>query len=310
MRAPSVSLRLAAVACLAVLLSACASAPQSRALLQAPPPSLPERAEVEDLPFYAQEAYYCGPAATAMALSWSGMEVDQHDMVSQVYTPGRSGTFRSDVTAAVRRNGRLAVPVESVPALLEELAAGHPVIVFQNLSLPVFPEWHFAVAKGYDLETGELVLHSGTRENHRVSLTTFEATWARGDHWGLAVLPPDRLPAHAGMLETARAASALERVKEYAAATTAYESILERWPESLPAAIGLGNALYAQGDTAGSAAALRLATDRHPEAAVAWHNLAVALEAEGEPGAARDAAEQAVALEDEPAYRETLARLR
>lgn len=302
-------LRLIPFLVLAALLSACVSAPQSRAVLDEPPAHLPEQAEVEDVPFHSQEAYYCGPAATAMALSWSGLDVDQHDMAGQVYTPGRSGTFRNDVTSAVRRNGRLAVPVESLPALLDELAAGHPVIVFQNLGLGIFPQWHFAVAKGYDLAARELILHSGTRENHRVSLKTFEATWARGDYWGLAVLPPDHLPAHAGMLETVRAAAALERVEDYAAAETAYETILDRWPESLPAAIGLGNARYALGNTQGSADALRNAVEVHPKAAVAWHNLAVALESLGEPQAAREAAETAVALEDESAYRETLARL-
>lgn len=303
------AVRAIAIALLAGALAGCASAPQTRMLLGDRPADLPARAQVAEVPFFAQEDYYCGPAATAMALSWSGLEVTQHEMVDQVYTPGRRGTLRPDVVSAVRRNGRLAVPVETLPALLDELAAGHPVIVFQNLGLGIAPQWHFAVAIGYDLDEREMILHSGTIEEHRVSLDTFEATWARGDHWGLAVLPPDRLPASADEIAVLRGGTALERVGRHGEAETVYAAVLQRWPDSLPALIGLGNVRYARGDPAGSVAALREAVTRHPEAAVAWHNLAVALDADGDAHTAREAARRAVELDDRELYRETLARL-
>ncbi|HSA82734.1 MAG TPA: C39 family peptidase, partial [Geminicoccaceae bacterium] len=96
---------------------------------------LPPRAEVADVPFFPQEEAWCGPAALAMALSWSGLPVTQEEAAAQVYTPGREGTLQSDVVAAARRNGRLAVPVATLSDLMAELAAGHPVVVFQNLGL-------------------------------------------------------------------------------------------------------------------------------------------------------------------------------
>ena len=77
-------------------------------------------------------------------------------MAAAVYTPGREGTLASDMIAAARRNGRVAVPVTSLPALLAELAAGNPVIVFQNLGLGFVPRWHYAVAFGYDLAAGRI----------------------------------------------------------------------------------------------------------------------------------------------------------
>ena len=155
-RRPASSLALA----LLLLLCACA-APQTTQLLEDRgnrPPSV----ELSEVPFFPQEQYYCGPAALATVLAWSGLDVTQDDMVSQVYTPGRQGTLSSDVVAAARRNGRLAVPVDNLADLLAELDAGHPVLVFQNLSLDWYPQWHFAVAVGYDLDSGDLILRSGT----------------------------------------------------------------------------------------------------------------------------------------------------
>ena len=74
-------------------LAGCAT-PQTDRLLDAGA-GLPTRAEVAEVPFYPQEEYYCGPAALAMALSWSGVPVTQEDLAAQVYTPGREGTLQS-----------------------------------------------------------------------------------------------------------------------------------------------------------------------------------------------------------------------
>ncbi len=193
-----------------MLLSAC-SAPQASRLLETPG-DLPPRVEMTEVPFFPQERYYCGPAALATVLVWSGLDVTQEDLVSQVYTPGRQGTLRSDVVAAARRNGRLAVPVDNLADLLAELDAGHPVLVFQNLALDWYPQWHYAVAVGYDLDTGDLILRSGTEQRRVTRLSTFEHTWWRGEYWALVVLPADILPATASELEVLQAVSGLEQI--------------------------------------------------------------------------------------------------
>ena len=108
------------------------------ALLKDPGP-LPVRAEIEGVPFFPQKGYYCGPAALAMALAWTGLPVTMEDMVPQVYTPGREGTLAADMVSAARRNGRFAVRPESLEDVLGEVSACHPVLVFQNLSLDIFP---------------------------------------------------------------------------------------------------------------------------------------------------------------------------
>lgn len=289
-----------------VMLAACA-APQTSRLIEHRG-DLPLRAEVASVPFFPQEDYYCGPAALATVLAWSDLPVIQEDLVGQVYTPGRKGSLRSDVVSAARRNGRLAVPVARLSDLLAEIAAGHPVLVFQNLALDWLPQWHFAVAIGYDLEARELVLRSGTLARRVTVLDAFERTWARGDHWALVVLSPNHLPASGDETAVLRAAVGLERSGKLNEAATAYGTIQRRWPGSLGALMGLGNVRYAQHDLSGAETAFRQAIVRHADAPVPWNNLAYVLLAQGRRAEAIEAARKAVQLAGDNAesYRATL----
>lgn len=296
----------AAVGALCLLaLTACAT---HTVALRSDAERLPRRAEVANVPFFPQEKYYCGPASLATALAWSGLPVTPEDLVSQVYTPGREGSLRTDVIAAARRHGRLAVPVTGLTDLLVELAAGHPVLVFQNLALGWFPRWHFAVAVGYDLDAGEIALRSGEEPRRVTPLGTFERTWARGDRWALVVLPPGLLPKTAGEVAVVRAAIGLERAGRLSEAATVYADIARRWPGSHPAFIGLGNARYALGDLAGAEEAFRAAIQRRPEDPAAWNNLAHALAKQGRHAEALEAAQHALRLggPDIEIYRATL----
>ena len=72
--------------------------------------------------------------------------------------------------------------------MLTEIAAGNPVIIFENLALSWLPQWHYALALGYDLQRQEIILHSGHDANFRWDLSKFERSWMLGDYWGLVVL--------------------------------------------------------------------------------------------------------------------------
>jgi hypothetical protein len=291
-----------------LLAAGCTAAEQTRNILTEPG-ALPVKAMVSDVPFFPQEKYYCGPAATAMTLAWSGLPVTQEDMAKQVYTPGREGTLQPDVIAAMRRNGRMAIPVDSLRELLGEIAAGRPVLVFQNLGLEIYPRWHFAVAIGYDLGAGELIMHTGSWDNRPTALRTFEHTWRRGGYWALVALKPGEMPVAADEMEVLRAAAGLERVSRHADASTAYEAIIRRWPQSFPAWMGLGNVRYALADWPGAEAAWRGAIAADPgNSAPAWNNLAYVLQALGRRREAIEAAYSAVELGDpnDPNYQATL----
>lgn len=289
------------------LLAGCA-APQVSAIIERPPAGLPAAAEIAAVPFFPQEDYQCGPASLAAVLGHAGRDATPESLVPQVYLPGRKGSLQPEILAGTRRHGLVAYEIAPhLEALLREVAAGTPVLVLQNLALPWIPQWHYAVAIGYDLQERSLLLHSGVTRRLSMSLDTFEHTWARSGHWAMVALPPDRLPASAAELPYLSAVAALERVVPEAA-RRGYETALARWPDSITAELGLGNASYAMRDLAGATAAYRRATVRQPASADAWNNLAQGLMELGSRDEALAAARRAVALGGPrlPTYRETL----
>ncbi|MFP4560163.1 MAG: PA2778 family cysteine peptidase [Thiohalorhabdus sp.] len=293
----------------AVLLSACAHLESDR--LREEAGRLPDRAQVAEVPFYPQEAHYCGPASLAMVLSWSGHEVGQGEVAPEVFTPDRDGSFRNDILAAARRRGRLAIPVKDLEGVVAEVAAGHPVLVFQNLGLDWLPRWHYAVLVGYDLGKGQVVLHTGRREAREVALSTFERTWERGGRWALVVLPPGEMPATAGPFAVLEGGVGLERAGRHAAAERAYAAVTRRWPDRVEGWIGLGNVRYHQGELEGAESAYREAVRLEPRKAEAWNNLALVLGRSGRTRAAREAARTAVrhAGGERKEYQDTLQEL-
>ena len=288
-----------AVALVVTGLAACAG-PQSTRLLEAPG-TIPPSAEIVDVPFYPQEDHYCGPAAVATVLTWSGVAVTQDEIAPQVYTAAKEGSHRSDVLAATRRHGRLALQVNTLPDLLQEVAAGNPVLVFQNLSLAWWPEWHFAVAVGYDLPNEQIVLRSGLEERRVTDLSTFEHTWERGDYWALVVTAPDRLPSTADEKDVVLAAAAIERAGMAREAALAYNAISDQWPRNFAARMGLGNAYFALGHFAAAEHAFRQAVVVAPNRPDAWNNLAYALARQDRKHEAIEAAERALTLADDDA---------
>ena len=230
---------------LSVMVGACAPAVP---LMDPTLDKLPARAEVDGVPLILQRDHYCGPAALAMVLTWAGLPAAQEDIARLSFSPGARGTYRSDLVGAARRLGYLAVPLTDSGRLLDEVAAGHPVIVFQNLSLGIAPRWHYAVVVGYDTTRKEIILHSGELERTRMDFAVFQRTWARGEYWAIVVLPPGELPAVKDEETTLRAVVGLESAGKPAAAKRAYAAGSAHWPENWLWQFGRGNAAYAQGD--------------------------------------------------------------
>ncbi len=276
------------------LLAGCAT-PHTDRVLEALG-DLPPKVELSNVPFFAQEAYQCGPASLAMVLAWSGVSVRPEDLVAQVYSPAREGSLPTEMTSASRRHGRVAYPVSTLAGLMAELAAGNPVVVLQNLGPSWWSRWHFAVVVGYDLGRQEVVLHSGTEAGKVLSLRVFERTWKESGYWGLLVLSPSRLPATAEEPAFLEAVVGLERSRQWAAATQAYGAAVARWPGSLGALLGLGNSRYASGDLAGAEQAFRQAMRSDPLSPPAFNNLAHVLAEMGRREEAEAVARQAVAL--------------
>ncbi|XXJ18051.1 PA2778 family cysteine peptidase [Desulfovibrio caledoniensis] len=284
-----------ATACLALFLLALGSGCSLYGGVMPPSPTGAELTRVPDVPFYPQEEYQCGPAALAMAMTWSGLRAAPEDLTAEVYTPASKGSIQPDMITAARRHGRMAYVIHGGDRLSAEIGAGNPVIVLQNLALSWYPVWHYAVVTGLDNATGEVLLNSGAIRSKRTPWRVFENTWGP-DFWGLLVLPPSRLPATAREKEWLDGAVGLERAKQWEAAEQAYATATARWPGSHDAWIGLGNVRYTLGNAPGAATAFRKATEAKPDSGIAFNNLAFVLDELGRRDEALGAARKAVSL--------------
>lgn len=298
-RAARTSARAFAVLVLAAVIGGCAATPQTRELTTERPARLPARAELEQVPFFAQERYQCGPAALAMLLNEQGLDLTPDQLVDEVYVPARKGSLRPEMRAAIRARGLVAYPLDGqLEAVLAEIAAGRPVLVMQNLGLSWYPRWHYAVAVGYDLPAGEIVLRSGTIRRRVTELANFERTWARSGHWAQVAVPPQRIPATAEPLPWLQAVHELETTGRTAAARSGYRAATQRWPHESTAWMARGNAAYEADDTTEARRAFAAAVRLRPRATDHWNNYAYALDASGCRAAAVEAARCAVTLSD------------
>lgn len=281
-----------------LLIAGCASlGPQTRELSKNLPAGFAQRAELQQVPFYPQEDYYCGPSALAMALNAAGAAVTPEALVDQVYLPGRKGSLQVEMLAAARRNGFVAYELApQLKDLLTEIAAGTPAIVLENYGFSWYPVWHYSVVIGYDLDKLELIRRSGFRPRLTMPLLVFERLWRQEGQWAMVVVPPDRVPATATETRYAAAIVALENGGHLKNAFTAYTALLRRWPDSLAGLMGRGNTAYALRDLATAEAAFRQATTAHADSAAAYNNLANVLAERGKFGDALAAAEKAVSL--------------
>ncbi|MEJ2178961.1 MAG: PA2778 family cysteine peptidase [Gammaproteobacteria bacterium] len=236
------------------------------------------RVEIENVPFFAQQEYQCGPAALAMLINWSGVDVTPEEIKPLVYVPDRKGSFQAELIAATRSYDRIPyVLLPSWQSLITEIEAGNPVLVFQNLGVGWFPRWHYAVVTGIDIPNNEIVLHSGVTEKYVVSLDTFERTWQRANKWAMVVMPANVIPASADPLSYLKAASAFEQQAKLDIALQAYEASVSQWPTKLVAIMGLGNVYYQLDQLEDAKLTYERAIEINAEYAPAHNNLAQVL---------------------------------
>lgn len=264
------------------------------------PGNITPRQQLENVPFFPQEEFQCGPAALAMVLRHSGVAIAPDTLVPQVYVPERQGSFQVEILAASRGQGRLPLTIEpALSSLLAWLDAGQPVLILQNLGLNWVPTWHYAVAIGYDLEREEVVLHSGVTANYRVPFTLFERTWQRAGRWGMVTLDPGHLPVAEDHERYFNAVAAFEPSASAIDREKAWQAGLDQWPDSLPILMGYGNLLAEQGRLNKAAATYQQVLALDDQYAPAYNNLADVYIRQQKPVAAISMATQAVLLNSE-----------
>lgn len=269
--------RLTLVAAVACLTACTTLIPQTVALRTDWPAGVPRQVELSRVPFFPQEEYQCGPAALAMVMQHAGVPVRPEPLVQEVWLPARSGSLQLEMLAAPRRHGLVSYRLApSYADLLREVAAGRPVLVLQDVG-PLLPQWHYAVVNGFDYATGTVYLRSGLQPRQEMPFSYFERTWQAGKYWAMVVTQPDDIPPTATEGRWMEALLGLARGGDVEATVRGYRAALARWPDSLPAAVGLANHLHERGSLPEAAGVLRTALRKSPHSVILLNNLAQTL---------------------------------
>jgi hypothetical protein len=240
---------------------------------------------IEEVPFYPQAAFQCGPAALAGALGAAGIPSSPQSLAPRVYLPGREGSLQAELVAATRRAGAIPYVLDSAPeALFAQLRQGIPVLVLQNLQTRSFPAWHYAVLVGYDVAGNTVLLNSGVDRALPQAAPSFLRTWDWAGRWGMVVLPPGSLPARADPARYIQAVADFEQVAGEAAARPAWQAALRAWPGYPGPYLALGNQAYGSGKQLLAMAYYRRGLHAAPGSPALVNNLASTL---GEVGCPR-----------------------
>ena len=230
--------------------------------------------ELADVPFHSQITDQCGPAALASLLGTAGVAVSAEELKTRVYIPDRHGALQLELIAATRHFGRIPYEIDPNPsALVDELDAGRPVLVLQNLGVSIAPVWHYAVVIGYLPEKHQFVLRSGDKARLLVNARTFTRTWKRGSFWAIVALKPGELPSNADADRYLKSVVATDSAGTLENAILTYRGATQRWPGNSMAWLGLGNALYAEEKLPDAREAYRKMLEIKPGDAVAMNNL-------------------------------------
>ncbi len=295
---------------LLILLQSCMTAPQSGGL-KVSVSQLPMRHEIPQVPFFAQEQFYCGPTTIAEVLNYFGHEIQPEQVAPSLFIPERDGSLQIEMVASIRQYGLLPYAQHGdLMQLLSLVSEGLPIIVLQNLGTSWYPRWHYALVIGYDLQEREVILHTGVNRRRHVAMELFENTWRRSDYWLLAAVPPEHSSEHLDAFVYTRAAQDLLEVGRSDAGTVALQTATERWPDYWLPYFLLGNH-FLQPQPAAALAWFRQGLHAGQEESAYLNNYAYALLYNDVPDQALVTINRALRLNpDDPNLRDSLAEIR
>jgi hypothetical protein len=156
----------------------------------------PERVELSGVPFFAQNAYQSAPASLAALLTQQGDEVTPGMIEKELQLPQKEASLRDGLAMTARQHGLVVYPLGSrMDDLLEQVAAGNPVLVHLREGFGWMPSWRYALLIGYDRKNRQVLLRHGHERRAVMSFGAFEAGWTEAGNWAVLVQAPNQLPA-------------------------------------------------------------------------------------------------------------------
>ncbi|MCX7913473.1 MAG: C39 family peptidase [Thermodesulfovibrionales bacterium] len=141
---------------------------------------------IENVPFYPQKEFQCGPASLASILNYYGIMTTPDEIAQEIFSKTAKGTLNLDMVIYARKKGlRANHYVGSFADLQRNIDDGNPVIVLVDYGFSFYRHYHFLVVIGYNDEG--VFFNSGDPKKEFMPIEDFMPLWRRTNYWTLLI---------------------------------------------------------------------------------------------------------------------------
>ncbi|MGV8920658.1 MAG: peptidase C39 family protein [Pseudomonas sp.] len=190
---------------------------------------LPDRVELNSVPFFRGNIYQSGPGTLASMLSQQGVIITPGLLDKPLKLPGGEAGLEQNMQTLAREYGFVVYPLDQqLDALLVQVSAGYPVMVRFTDGHAWWAEPRYGVLTGYNRSKQTVVLHAGMNSHLVVSFSNFVSAWKDAGSWAVLVQGPRQLPAQVDEQRWLSAANALAQAGQEQAAGEAIKALKAR----------------------------------------------------------------------------------
>lgn len=208
-----------AMACLAALAGCAGSvSPQIK--------RLPERVELNSVPFFRGEMFQGAPQSLAALLTLQGIVITPGLLEKPLHLPGGEGRLQQNLQTLAREYGLVVYPLDGeLGALLEQVAAAYPVLLRYTEGSAFWAEPRYAILAGYNRQKRTVLLRSGMNRRSLMSFSAFESAFKGAGGWAVLIQQPGQLPANVDSQRWLKAADELAGAGQEQAAARATKAL-------------------------------------------------------------------------------------
>ncbi len=143
---------------------------------------------IENVPFYPQERYQCGPASLAGVLNYWDVNTSPEAIATEIFSESARGTLNADMIFFAERENLAARQYRgSLEDIRTKIDSGYPLIVLVDDGFWIYQKNHFMVVIGYNSDG--IIANSGKTQRKYIPNKSFLRSWKRTNFWTLSVTP-------------------------------------------------------------------------------------------------------------------------